>query len=89
LPSSEGRQPGELAWTDFLQAMVAAGFAPEKLYGSVWLFRPVSASLRSARSINFHEPHPRSKLASVQARRIGRRLRRTYGWTYDTIVEGI
>lgn len=28
--------PGEVAWTDFLQAMGSTGFDIEKLYGSVW-----------------------------------------------------
>ncbi|KAL5420796.1 hypothetical protein PMIN04_006125 [Paraphaeosphaeria minitans] len=70
--------PGEVPWTEFLHAMVATGFAPEKLYGSVWQFSP--SGLDVERSIQFHEPHPVGKLSYRVARRIGRRLNRAYGW---------
>ncbi|KAI3394243.1 hypothetical protein diail_2984 [Diaporthe ilicicola] len=71
--------PGELPWQDFLHAMVSVGFAPKKLYGSVWQFHP--STLEVNRSINFHEPHPRGKIRFCVARRFGRRLNRAYGWT--------
>lgn len=71
-------QPGEVVWGDFLHAMAATGFAPQKLYGSVWQFTP--STLDVERSIQFHEPHPKSKIPFRTARRIGRRLTRTYGW---------
>lgn len=70
--------PGEVSWVDFLHAMVATGFRPEKLYGSVWQFSP-SAQI-AERSIQFHEPHPVGKLSYRVTRRIGRRLNRAYGW---------
>ena len=69
---------GEVAWLDFLHAMAATGFAPEKLYGSVWNFSP--ALLNVERSIQFHEPHPSGKIPYRTARRHGRRLERAYGW---------
>ena len=80
-------QPGEVPWTDFLYAMNGIGFASRKLYGSVWQFTPVSLAtsagddgrLDTNRGIQFHEPHPRSKLSFRVARRYGRRLTRTYG----------
>lgn len=34
IPSATA-QPGEVAWSDFLHAMVSAGFSAQKLYGSV------------------------------------------------------
>ena len=37
--------------------------------------------------ITFHEPHPSSKLRMWQAKKIGRRLTITYGWTGETFVE--
>ncbi|MCJ1396137.1 hypothetical protein MMC18_009026 [Xylographa bjoerkii] len=77
-------QPGEVPWHDFLHAMAAAGFAPEKLYGSVWQFTPTTLDV--ARSIQFHEPHPGSKIPIAMARRLGRRLNRAYGWTGDMFV---
>lgn len=71
-------QPGEILWGDFLHAMAAIGFAPQKLYGSVWQFTP--SDLDVEHSIQFHEPHPKSKIPFRTARRIGRRLNRIYGW---------
>ena len=70
--------PGDVPWTDFLHAMVSAGFGLEKLYGSVWQFSPTKLDVE--RSIQFHEPHPVGKLAYRTARRFGRRLERAYGW---------
>lgn len=70
--------PGTVAWGDFLHAMASTGFGAEKLYGSVWQFRP--ASLDVERGIQFHEPHPSGKLPFTVARRYGRRLSRAYGW---------
>ncbi|KAK3845854.1 MAG: hypothetical protein J3R72DRAFT_481993 [Linnemannia gamsii] len=79
-PSSSA-QPGEIPWNDFLHAMSATGFAIEKLYGSVWHFMP--SKLDVERSIQFHEPHPTSKISFRTARRFGRRLFRAYGWRGD------
>lgn len=54
-------QTGEIAWRDFLYAMASTGFAPHKLYGSIWQFTP--RNLDVERSIQFHEPHPGAKFA--------------------------
>ncbi|KAJ3535329.1 hypothetical protein NM208_g7175 [Fusarium decemcellulare] len=70
--------PGEVPWNDFLHAMTSTGFMAEKLYGSVWQFSPTKLDVE--RSIHFHEPHPKGKLAFEVARRYGRRLNRAYGW---------
>ncbi len=70
--------PGEVAWTDFVHAMTAAGFGAEKLYGSVWHFTPTKLDVE--RSIQIHEPHPSGKIPFRIARRHGRRLYRAYGW---------
>ncbi|KAH7124217.1 hypothetical protein EDB81DRAFT_812100 [Dactylonectria macrodidyma] len=70
--------PAEVPWKDFLHAMISAGFKVEKLYGSVWQFSPTNLDVE--RSIHFHEPHPKGKLAFEVARRYGRRLNRAYGW---------
>jgi hypothetical protein len=75
---SQNDLPGEVSWADFLFAMAATGFAPEKLYGSIWQFTP--SKLDVERSIQFHEPHPVGKIPFRNARRIGRRLNRAYGW---------
>ncbi|KAF8860574.1 hypothetical protein BDZ45DRAFT_672478 [Acephala macrosclerotiorum] len=80
----QGGQPGEVSWPDFLYAMVAVGFAPQKLYGSIWQFTPNNLDVE--RSIQFHEPHPYGKIPFRNARRIGRRLNRAYGWTGKMFV---
>ena len=77
-------QEGHIPWSDFLHAMVSAGFVPEKLYGSVWQFTPTKLDVE--RSIHFHEPHPAGKIPYYTARRHGRRLNRAYGWTSDMFV---
>lgn len=71
-------QVGEIPWKDFLHAMACVGFSIEKLYGSVWQFTPSKLDVES--SISFHEPHPHGKIPFKMARRIGRRLQRTYAW---------
>jgi hypothetical protein len=86
---STSAQPGEVAWSDFLSAMSAIGFLPEKLYGSVWRFTPKSDSvLGTEMPINFHEPHPAPKLAFRTARLYGRRLQRNYGLDRECFVLG-
>ncbi|UKZ74935.1 hypothetical protein TrVFT333_002605 [Trichoderma virens FT-333] len=52
--------PGEVAWNDFLHALISVGFSAEKLSGSVWQFQP--SGLDVERGIQFHEPHPRGKI---------------------------
>lgn len=74
----EADRPGEIPWQDFLAAMLMTGFAPVKLYGSVWQFTPLSNL--GVESIQFHEPHSNQKIPFWTARRIGRRLNRAYGW---------
>lgn len=76
--------PGEVPWNDFLHALTSVGLAAEKLYGSVWQFSPYT--LEANGSIHFHEPHPHNKVPFVIARRHGRRLYRTYGWTGEQFV---
>jgi hypothetical protein len=81
---TRGQQPGQIPWIQFLRAMQSVGFAPEKLYGSVWQFTPVTLDVD--RSIQFHEPHPEKCMPYLLARRYGRRLNRAYGWTLETFV---
>ncbi|KAJ5725631.1 uncharacterized protein N7483_006988 [Penicillium malachiteum] len=70
--------PGEISWNDFLHAMTSVGFAGTKLYGSAWQFKPTKLDVEG--NIQFHEPHPKPKLAFRTARNFGRRLNRAYGW---------
>ena len=86
---SQHNQPGEIMWRDFLYAMVALGFSPNKLYGSVWTFEPVGKDLNalSERRINVHKPHPVGKMPFEDARRLGRRLTRAYGLDSSSFAE--
>jgi hypothetical protein len=79
-PSSRDH-PGDIPWQEFLYAMVSVGFAVEKLQGSAWQFTPKNLDVEQP--IQFHEPHPTHKLPFTWARRNGRRLFKTYGWTSD------
>lgn len=83
--TSPGCCKGELAWSEFNYLMHYAGFSVEKLGGSSWQFTPISSNLieRGYRGIQFHEPHPKAKLAFVVARQYGRRLARSYGWSAE------
>ena len=84
--SSGNSQPGEIPWSELLYAMTSMGFAAEKLYGSAWQFSPAPEKLDLGRSIQFHEPHPSKKLSFREAKRVGNRLNRAYGWDATTFV---
>jgi hypothetical protein len=58
--------------------MKAVGYAPFKLYGSLWHF-----SHQIDGHIQFHEPYPHSKISLRVATQNGRRLKRAYGWNAD------
>ncbi|GJJ74587.1 hypothetical protein EMPS_06945 [Entomortierella parvispora] len=81
---STSSKPGEIPWSDFLHAMRQTGFKGVKMYGSVWHFSPINPDM--GRSIQFHEPHPSSKIPFNIARGFGRRLFRNYGWRGDMFV---
>ncbi|OAL43910.1 hypothetical protein IQ07DRAFT_259125 [Pyrenochaeta sp. DS3sAY3a] len=78
-------QPGEIAWREFMHAMVSVGFNAEKLHGSAWHFWP-GKNLHLDKSISFHEPHPSPKLPFTWARKYGRSLTMTFGWTAETFT---
>ena len=78
---TENQSPGEISWAQFLSAMASVGFSINKLSGSAWVFAPADDDWKQ--SIIFHEPHPSSKIPFQVARRFGRRLWRTYGWTSE------
>lgn len=81
---SASSTPGEVPWLDFVYAITATGFEAEKLYGSVWQFKPTQLDVE--RSIQFHEPHPSGKIPYRTCRNHGRRLNRAYGWTGENFV---
>lgn len=89
--NSRSQLPGEIPWSNFLYAMHQVGFAVEKLGGSSWQFIPgptlEGSGCQYARGIQFHEPHPISKIRFHMARLYGRRLTRAYGWCADTFCD--
>jgi len=77
----------EVAWDELLYAMNAVGMQPEKLYGSVWVFKPLRPPerclVRAGRSIQFHEPKEvrrGGKIPPNMVRTFGRRLKHALGW---------
>jgi len=83
---SDRQAPHEIPWIDFLYAMGSIGFSTAKLFGSSWQCSPPVDSKTMTQPIQFHEPHPGSKLRFFEAKKMGRRLHRTYGWTGDMFV---
>lgn len=84
--------PREVSWDEFLHAMNTIGLVPEKLYGSVWIFKPLPPGeglVDLKRSIQFHEPKDvrrGNKIDFKHVRRLGDRLKRAFGWSGDTFV---
>lgn len=76
--------PGDTTWTDFVHAMLSAGFVAEKLYASIWHFTPPESV--PGESIQFHAPHAGDKIRYHVARLFGRRLHRAYGWSENMFV---
>lgn len=40
--------PGEVSWADFLHAMSSTGFVAQKIYGSVWQFKPTKLDVEKS-----------------------------------------
>ncbi|KAL9086523.1 MAG: hypothetical protein Q9159_004112 [Coniocarpon cinnabarinum] len=76
-PSSDC-QPGEVAWHDFLHAIISAGFTAERFHGSAWHFTPTRAYYKAG--FQFNEPYPCGKIPFEAIKRLGRRLSWAYGW---------
>lgn len=85
-PTSSSHQRAEVAWNELLAAMDEIGLQPEKLYGSVWVFKPGGdgkCKVDVTRSISFHEPKEvrhGHKIPTNMVRTFGRRLKHAYGW---------
>ena len=88
LPSadSSSHQRSEIAWEELLRALNEIGLQPEKLYGSVWVFKPREDGQNKVdvkRCISFHEPkevRKGHKVPQNMVRTFGRRLKHAYGW---------
>jgi len=84
-PETNESIAGDVKWSDFKAAMTSVGFSAEHMHGSQWQFNP-AAHLNLTRGIAFHEPHPSPKFSHDQARGVGARLHRAYGWVGSMFV---
>ncbi|KAH3974950.1 hypothetical protein HBI40_075180 [Parastagonospora nodorum] len=84
-PETNENPAGDVKWSDFKGAMASVGFSAEHMHGSQWQFNP-AAHLNLTRGIAFHEPHPSPKFSHDQARGVGARLHRAYGWVGSMFV---
>jgi hypothetical protein len=91
-PSTISQAPREVSWDDFVYTLNTIGLVPEKLYGSVWIFKPLPEGeglVSVDRSIQFHEPkgvRRGNKIDFTQVRRFGDRLKRAFGWDGETFA---
>jgi hypothetical protein len=91
-PSTISHAPREVSWDDFVYTLNTIGLVPEKLYGSVWIFKPLPEGeglVSVDRSIQFHEPkgvRRGNKIDFTQVRRFGDRLKRAFGWDGETFA---
>ncbi|KAF2421048.1 hypothetical protein EJ08DRAFT_653618 [Tothia fuscella] len=80
--------PNEIHWRDFRDFMGHISFSYERPTGSVWRFIPDPQQCDGHRHfLIVHDTHGGNSLVMWNARDIGDRLERHYGWTSDTFVE--
>ncbi|XXG94769.1 hypothetical protein Hte_001027 [Hypoxylon texense] len=77
-------QVPEIAWKDFVHAIMAAGFKAEKLLGSGWLFTRLGPCEQGAfKVIHFDEPYMGGKMSYELLRYYGIRLSRRLRWNRE------
>lgn len=78
------RRQREVSWTEFISTLKTLGLVPEKLYGSAWIFKPLSAGhgiVGADRFIQFREPklvRRGNRIDVRMVRRFGDRLKRAF-----------
>ncbi|KAK5125170.1 hypothetical protein LTR85_000846 [Meristemomyces frigidus] len=83
---SKTKQPGEMPWQSFCQAMDEIGFVAVPAGGSAFNFQPKPGSPWNA-SAQFHRSHgPTTKIPSHHAHFHRAYLCHKFGWTSDTFV---
>ena len=80
----KGRQ-GQINFTQFRSAMLAAGFNSQQQGGSVWLFMHQTGDLPS---IRFHMTHgtDSGKIDRTKLTNMAKDLERRYDWTMESFV---
>jgi hypothetical protein len=96
--AAPGQTPAEVGWLDVVHAVRGAGLEVTRLYVSAWLFVPKNqqaagqgGGAKEAKVLPpslFEEPRGRGKMSAEEARWIGRRLNRAYGWGLENF-EGL
>ncbi|KAF6743058.1 hypothetical protein DFP72DRAFT_1102787 [Ephemerocybe angulata] len=85
--ADSGNTHSTMQWTTFLKLMKNMGFTFDPCTaGSGVRFDPPD---KGDRSITIYKPHPRSTLSGVEVTKIGKRLKRYYGWTEDDFKQSI
>ncbi|KAF6763057.1 hypothetical protein DFP72DRAFT_1030216 [Ephemerocybe angulata] len=80
-----GKQPSPMKWETFLKLMREMGFEYDpSTAGSSVRFDPPNPK---DSSITIHKPHPDSTLAPIQLIKIGKRLKRYYGWNEEDFIK--
>lgn len=67
----------------FVTQCADIGFSAKQLYGSVWRFAPTGDSVIYC-SVQLHEPDPNDKITYLVVMHFGRRLSRSFDWSYET-----
>ena len=91
-PTAVSELKGAVQWIDFLATMQELGCSGQHRGGSEWTFWPPNDDKEAAGSdgetmerrkkgISVHQPHPEPKLEAERLQWIGKRLRRSFGWT--------
>lgn len=78
--SNTGTLPGSVKWTQLVQALNDAGLIATQAPGSAVTFASTDAG-----AINLHKPHEPT-VDALMLRRMGKRLRKWFGWTGERFV---
>lgn len=93
-PTAVSELKGAVQWIDFLATMQELGCSGQHRGGSEFTFWPPNddkeaagsdgeAMERRKKGISIHQPHPEPKLEAERLQWIGKRLRRSFGWTRE------
>jgi hypothetical protein len=80
-----GKQPSPMKWDTFVKLMREMGFEYDpSTAGSSVRFDPPNSK---DHPISIHKPHPDSTLTPIMLIKIGKRLKRYYGWNEEDFIK--
>lgn len=80
-----GKQPSPMKWDTFVKLMREMGFEYDpSTAGSSVRFDPPNSK---DHPISIHKPHPDSTLTPIMLIKIGKRLKRRYGWNEEDFIK--